>query len=201
MYLVASLLFSLGQSFGAFLSPGVTLELEGDSNDYVGKVTSVYTNLIVLNCFLRKIPYCLWSGTRFSFWTRWVVTCVLHETRPQLFNLQGLAGGKIIVYPSNKHPENYKAEENIIVGNVCFYGSTAGKVRVSFTSKWRYFQRANFFIYCLVYKGSGTEREINSLRVKCFRPLWEALLQNGSVSGIPESQQLSRLVRFSLFLG
>ncbi|CRK14576.1 hypothetical protein BN1708_011163 [Verticillium longisporum] len=26
-----------GQSFGAFLAPGVTLELEGDSNDYVGK--------------------------------------------------------------------------------------------------------------------------------------------------------------------
>ncbi|XP_078373779.1 uncharacterized protein LOC144657317 isoform X1 [Oculina patagonica] len=67
---------SAGQSFGAFLSPGVTLELEGDSNDYVGK---------------------------------------------------GLAGGKIIVYPSSKHPGNYKAEENIIVGNVCFYGATAGK--------------------------------------------------------------------------
>ena len=31
-----------GQSFGAFLSPGVTLELEGDSNDYVGKVLSSY---------------------------------------------------------------------------------------------------------------------------------------------------------------
>ena len=28
---------SAGQSFGAFLAPGVTLELEGDSNDYVGK--------------------------------------------------------------------------------------------------------------------------------------------------------------------
>jgi glutamate synthase domain-containing protein 3 len=28
---------SAGQSFGAFLSRGVTLELEGDSNDYVGK--------------------------------------------------------------------------------------------------------------------------------------------------------------------
>jgi glutamate synthase domain-containing protein 2/glutamate synthase domain-containing protein 1/glutamate synthase domain-containing protein 3 len=26
-----------GQSFGAFLAPGVTLELEGDANDYVGK--------------------------------------------------------------------------------------------------------------------------------------------------------------------
>ena len=31
-----------GQSFGAFLSPGITLELEGDSNDYVGKVLSNY---------------------------------------------------------------------------------------------------------------------------------------------------------------
>ena len=49
---------------------------------------------------------------------------------------QGLAGGKIIVYPSSKHPENYKAEENIIVGNVCFYGATAGKVKVTVTSNW-----------------------------------------------------------------
>jgi glutamate synthase (NADPH/NADH) large chain len=28
---------SAGQSFGAFLAPGVTLELDGDANDYVGK--------------------------------------------------------------------------------------------------------------------------------------------------------------------
>ena len=28
---------SAGQSFGAFLAHGVTLELEGDANDYVGK--------------------------------------------------------------------------------------------------------------------------------------------------------------------
>jgi glutamate synthase (NADPH/NADH) large chain len=28
---------SAGQSFGAFLTPGITLELEGDANDYVGK--------------------------------------------------------------------------------------------------------------------------------------------------------------------
>jgi glutamate synthase (NADPH/NADH) len=28
---------SAGQSFGAFLAPGITLELEGDCNDYVGK--------------------------------------------------------------------------------------------------------------------------------------------------------------------
>jgi glutamate synthase (NADPH/NADH) len=32
-----SLTGSAGQSFGAFLAPGVSLELEGDANDYVGK--------------------------------------------------------------------------------------------------------------------------------------------------------------------
>ncbi|KAK9381292.1 uncharacterized protein V2V93DRAFT_368845 [Kockiozyma suomiensis] len=31
---------SAGQSFGAFLAPGITLELEGDANDYVGKSLS-----------------------------------------------------------------------------------------------------------------------------------------------------------------
>jgi glutamate synthase (NADPH/NADH) large chain len=30
-----------GQSFGAFLAHGVTLELTGDANDYVGKGLSV----------------------------------------------------------------------------------------------------------------------------------------------------------------
>ena len=65
---------SAGQSFGAFLAPGITLELEGDANDYVGK---------------------------------------------------GLSGGHIAVYP----PKNsiFNSEENIIVGNVCLYGATAGK--------------------------------------------------------------------------
>ena len=28
---------SAGQSFGAFLAPGITFELEGDANDYFGK--------------------------------------------------------------------------------------------------------------------------------------------------------------------
>src|SRR6185436_5238866 len=28
---------SAGQSFGAFLAPGITLELCGDANDYIGK--------------------------------------------------------------------------------------------------------------------------------------------------------------------
>jgi glutamate synthase (NADH) len=64
---------SAGQSFGAYLAPGVTLELEGDSNDYVGK---------------------------------------------------GLSGGRLIIYPPRTAV--FKAEENILIGNVCLYGATAG---------------------------------------------------------------------------
>ncbi|KAI9800425.1 MAG: glutamate synthase [NADH] [Piccolia ochrophora] len=64
---------SAGQSFGAFLAPGVTLELEGDANDYVGK---------------------------------------------------GLSGGRLIVYPPRTAA--FKAEENVLVGNVCLYGATSG---------------------------------------------------------------------------
>lgn len=64
---------SAGQSFGAMLAPGVTLELEGDSNDYVGKM---------------------------------------------------LSGGRLIIYPPRSAV--FKAEENVIVGNVCLYGATSG---------------------------------------------------------------------------
>ena len=65
---------SAGQSFGAFLAPGITLELEGDANDYVGK---------------------------------------------------GLSGGRLIIYPPKQSA--FKAEENIIIGNVCLYGATLGQ--------------------------------------------------------------------------
>ena len=64
---------SAGQSFGAYLAPGVTLELEGDTNDYVGK---------------------------------------------------GLSGGRLIIYPPRSAV--FKAEENILIGNVCLYGATSG---------------------------------------------------------------------------
>ena len=67
-----------GQSFGAFIPKGLTLELCGDSNDYFGK---------------------------------------------------GLSGGKLIVYP----PKNvkFKAEDNIVIGNVALYGATSGKAYIN----------------------------------------------------------------------
>ncbi|MEL7148889.1 MAG: glutamate synthase subunit alpha, partial [Bacteroidota bacterium] len=69
---------SAGQSFGAFLTNGVTLELEGESNDYFGK---------------------------------------------------GLSGGKLIVYPPTNRA--FKAEDNIIIGNVAFYGGTSGEAYIN----------------------------------------------------------------------
>jgi glutamate synthase (NADPH/NADH) len=69
---------SAGQSCGAFLAPGITIELEGDANDYVGK---------------------------------------------------GLSGGRMIVYPPKS--SQFKAEENVIIGNVCLYGATSGQAFIS----------------------------------------------------------------------
>ena len=42
---------------------------------------------------------------------------------------KGLSGGKLVVFP----PKNrgYKAEENIIAGNVALYGATSGKVFIN----------------------------------------------------------------------
>lgn len=68
---------SAGQSFGAFIPRGITLTLEGDANDYIGK---------------------------------------------------GLSGGKIIVYPPKG--STFVPEENIIIGNVAFYGATAGEAYI-----------------------------------------------------------------------
>jgi glutamate synthase (ferredoxin) len=68
---------SAGQSFGAFVPRGMTLTLDGDANDYLGK---------------------------------------------------GLSGGKIIVYPPAG--STFVAEENIIIGNVAFYGATAGEAYI-----------------------------------------------------------------------
>ena len=67
-----------GQSFGAFIPKGLTLELVGDSNDYFGK---------------------------------------------------GLSGGKLVVCPPQGVP--FKADENIIIGNVALYGATSGKAFIN----------------------------------------------------------------------
>lgn len=66
-----------GQSFGAFNTNGIRLELEGDANDYFGK---------------------------------------------------GLCGAELIVYPDRE--ATFKPNENIIIGNVAFYGATSGEAYI-----------------------------------------------------------------------
>src|SRR5207248_2608642 len=68
---------SAGQSVGAFIPKGMTLILEGDANDYVGK---------------------------------------------------GLSGGTIIVYPPAG--STFVPSENVIIGNVAFYGATGGEAYI-----------------------------------------------------------------------
>ncbi|MFV0290001.1 MAG: glutamate synthase large subunit [Mangrovibacterium sp.] len=41
---------------------------------------------------------------------------------------KGLSGGHMVIYPHKQ--AQFVAEENIIVGNVCFYGATAGKAYI-----------------------------------------------------------------------
>ena len=68
---------SAGQSFGAFVPPGMTLELEGDANDYFGK---------------------------------------------------GLSGGRLVLYPPAG--STFVPRDEIIVGNVSFYGATGGEAYI-----------------------------------------------------------------------
>jgi len=68
---------SAGQSFGAFLPRGITLRLEGDTNDYLAK---------------------------------------------------GLSGGRIVVRPDRA--VTFRAEEQIIAGNVIAYGATSGRIHI-----------------------------------------------------------------------
>ena len=67
-----------GQSFGAFLAPGITMELSGAANDYVGK---------------------------------------------------GLSGGRIVI--DTPAEAAYDPTENVVAGNVCLYGATAGETYVN----------------------------------------------------------------------
>ncbi len=65
---------STGQSVGAFLPRGITIKVQGDTNDYAGK---------------------------------------------------GLSGGKLIVTTPEK--ATFEASQNVITGNVAFYGATDGE--------------------------------------------------------------------------
>lgn len=53
---------SAGQSFCAFLVQGITVVLEGDANDYVGKVVSLCLSLYVSYTLLLSMYVSVWYG-------------------------------------------------------------------------------------------------------------------------------------------
>ncbi|EEC08241.1 ferredoxin-glutamate synthase, putative [Ixodes scapularis] len=40
---------------------------------------------------------------------------------------KGLSGGELVIFPPKDLPPEFKSEENVLVGNTCLYGATAGK--------------------------------------------------------------------------
>ena len=68
---------SAGQSFGAFIPKGMTLELEGDANDYLGKGLSGGTTLYIR---LRN-PFSKRTKTSLSVT---LPSMVLHLVQPTL---------------------------------------------------------------------------------------------------------------------
>jgi len=61
-----------------------------------------------------------------AFMPRGMTFCLEGDTNDYLG--KGLSGGKIIVYPSEK--ATFVPEENVIVGNVAFYGATSGEAYI-----------------------------------------------------------------------
>lgn len=41
---------------------------------------------------------------------------------------KGLSGGEVTIYPPKDAPASFESHLNVIVGNVCLYGATSGKV-------------------------------------------------------------------------
>ncbi len=64
---------------------------------------------------------------------------------------KGLSGGKIVVYPPKKR--NYKADENIITGNVALYGATSGTAYIGGVAGERFAVRNSGA--CAVVEGVG----------------------------------------------
>ena len=64
---------------------------------------------------------------------------------------KGLSGGKLVVFPSKNR--GYKAEENIIAGNVALYGATSGKVFINGVAGERFAVRNSGA--CAVVEGVG----------------------------------------------
>jgi len=68
------------------------------------------------------------AGQSFAAFTPAGMTFVLEGDANDYLG-KGLSGSRVIVYPPKDSP--FKAEENILIGNVAFYGATSGEAYIS----------------------------------------------------------------------
>ncbi len=68
------------------------------------------------------------AGQSFGAWASRGLTMTLEGDANDYFG-KGLSGGRLIVYPSSG--SNFVFEENIIIGNVSFYGATGGEAYIN----------------------------------------------------------------------
>lgn len=68
------------------------------------------------------------AGQSFGLFLAKGVTFELEGEANDYFG-KGLSGGQLVIYPSRN--ANFKAEENIIIGNVAFYGATSGHAYIN----------------------------------------------------------------------
>jgi glutamate synthase (ferredoxin) len=64
------------------------------------------------------------AGQSFGAWLAKGITFSLEGLANDYIG-KGISGGKIIIYPNRE--SSYKSEENIIIGNTCFYGAISGQ--------------------------------------------------------------------------
>jgi glutamate synthase (NADPH) large chain len=75
------------------------------------------------------------AGQSFGVFTTKGVTFELEGEANDYFG-KGLSGGKLIVYPDRE--STFKPEDNIIIGNVAFYGATSGEAFIRGTAGERF---------------------------------------------------------------
>ncbi|MGC8740826.1 MAG: glutamate synthase large subunit [Candidatus Sumerlaeaceae bacterium] len=67
------------------------------------------------------------AGQSFGVWLYKGITFELEGDANDYFG-KGLSGGRLIIYPPRK--ARFVPEENIIIGNTCFYGATSGEAYI-----------------------------------------------------------------------
>ena len=66
-----------------------------------------------------------------------------------------MSGGELTIYPPKGMPEEFRSEDNIIVGNVCLYGATSGRAMIRGQAAERFCVRNSGVTAVIEVSGEG----------------------------------------------